>query len=764
VTDRSRTYAALAAFLTWGWACAPPPRAPGPVSAPTDVLSAGLDRIVTEEVDTGHVPGAVVVVGHAGRIVYERAFGARALVPAREPMTADTVFDAASLTKVVATTTAILQLVDAGRVDLDAAAARYWPAFGTAGKDRITVRQLLAHTAGLQADLDLHDDWAGPDAALARVAAERPSVAPGLRSRYSDLDFVVLGEIARRVSGQPLDRYCAEHVFGPLGMTATAFIPPAAWRARIAPTTQGADGWLRGVVHDPTARRMGGVAGHAGLFTTAHDLARFAQMLLDDGAANGATIVSPELVAALRVPQDPDGRRGLGWELAGPQATGGGSAWSTHAFGHTGYTGTSLWVDPDAASYVVILTNRVHPDDRGNVRPIRVRVADFVAATYGTSAAAAPRVRPGIDVLQLEGFAALAGRRVGLITNHSGRDSAGRRTIDVLASAPGVRLTAIFTPEHGLDGTADAPVSSGHDATLDIPVYSLYGATKRPTPAMLADVDALVFDVQDAGVRFYTYVTTMAYAMEAAAAQRLPFYVLDRPNPIDASIVQGPVLEEDLRSFTGYYALPVRYGLTIGELATLLNAEQRIDADLHVVRMTGYARGRWFDDTGLDWIAPSPNLRSLREATLYPGVALIEGANVSVGRGTATPFEVVGAPWIDGRQLAEYLNGRAVPGVRFEPAAFTPTDAAYRAQHCGGVRIMLADRAQLDAPALGIELASALHHLYPDRFDLEVTVGMVGARWVVRAIAEGEDPRAIAAGWQPALTEFAKVRQRYLLY
>lgn len=765
-------------------ACGPPPAPRAPAPAAADRLADGIARIVEEEVAAGHVPGAVVLVGHGGRVVYERAFGARALAPEREAMTTDTVFDAASLTKVVATTTAVLQLVDAGRLELDAPVARYWPAFGggperlgeRAGKGAITVRQLLAHTSGLRPDLDLRARWSGTDAALARVVAERPLAPPGTRVVYSDVNFVVLGELVRRVTGEPLDRYCAARVFAPLAMRTTTFTPPEAWRARIAPTVRERGGFLRGVVHDPTARRMGGVAGHAGLFTTAADLARFAQALLDAGRGKD-TIVSARAAATMTTPQDPAARRGLGWELAGPEALGGGAAFSAHAFGHTGYTGTSLWIDPDADTYLVVLTNRVHPDDTGVVRPLRARLATLVAASFriaaapaGTVPIAAPPatiagpVAPGIDVLAAEGFAPLAGRRVGLVTNHSGRDAAGRRTIDVLDAAPGVRLAAIFTPEHGLDGSADAIVPSGREPRLGIPVHSLYGPNKRPTPAQLADVDALVFDVQDVGVRFYTYVTTLGYAMEAAAARGIPIWVLDRPNPIDAGVVQGPVLEDDLRSFTGYFALPVRYGLTIGELATLLNAEKPIGADLHVVRMRSYARDRWYDGTGLAWVPPSPNLRSLRQATLYPGVALVEGANVSVGRGTATPFELVGAPWIDGERLAAYLNARQLGGVRFEPVEFTPEDSAYRGERCSGVRLVLTDRARLDAPALGIELASALHRLHSDRFRLEATTGMVGARWVVQAIRDGDDPRTIAARWQPALARFAAIRGRYLLY
>jgi uncharacterized protein YbbC (DUF1343 family) len=281
---------------------------------------------------------------------------------------------------------------------------------------------------------------------------------------------------------------------------------------------------------------------------------------------------------------------------------------------------------------------------------------------------------------------------------------------------------------------------------------------------MLAGLDALVFDVQDAGVRFYTYVTTMAYAMEAAAARGLPFYVLDRPNPIGADAVQGPVLEDDLRSFAGYFRLPVRYGMTIGELATLLNAENAIGADLHVIPMRGYARTQWYDQTGLPWVAPSPNLRSLPQAALYPGVALLEGANVSVGRGTDTPFEVVGAPWIDGVALAARLNARALPGVRFAATTFVPSQAPYHGRRCGGVRIALVDRVELDAPAVGIEIASALERLYPKTFGLDATVGMIGARWVVAALKRGDDPRQIAERWQPELQAFAAVRRRFLLY
>jgi uncharacterized protein YbbC (DUF1343 family) len=281
---------------------------------------------------------------------------------------------------------------------------------------------------------------------------------------------------------------------------------------------------------------------------------------------------------------------------------------------------------------------------------------------------------------------------------------------------------------------------------------------------MLKGLDALVFDIQDAGVRFYTYITTMGFAMEAAAKKGIPFYVLDRPNPITASSVQGPGLERDLRSFTGYFPLPVRHGMTVGELAGMFNAEKRIGVKLRVIKMRGYKRTDWYDETGLPWVKPSPNLRTLTGAVLYPGVAMVEGSNVSVGRGTDTPFELLGAPWIDGRELAFYLNDRKIEGVRFMPADFTPASRPFKDEVCHGVQIVLVDRQALDSPALGVEIASALHRLYPKSFQLDKTLGLIGSREVLQLIKAGQDPKGIAQQWQRPLEEFCKVRAKYLLY
>lgn len=760
--------------------------------APAGAFEAQLQPIAAiaqVEIEKGHIPGAVILVGHQGKVVYRGAFGFRAQQPEKVPMTVDTVFDLASLTKAVATTTAVLQLVERGRLELDAPAARYWPAFGANGKARITVRELLTHYSGLRPDLDLKTDWSGYRTALGKIIAEKPVLPPGAGYWYSDINFEVLGELVRRVAGQPLDAYCAQHIFRPLGMQDTGFKPVR--RDRIAPTELRHGELHRGEVHDPTAFRMGGVAGHAGLFGSADDLAVFAQMLLDGGSVHGARILSPRIIERMSVPQSPAGKarlRGLGWDLMAPFAADRAGLPPVGAYGHTGFTGTSIWIDPVSDAYVIILTNRVHPDGKGDVATLRAQISDLVAAALGPlspekvaarrpalaayfkpaaverETAGPRRVQTGADVLVAEKFAPLVGKRIGLITNHTGLDSSGSRTLDLLHRAPGVTLAAIFSPEHGLYGSADEKVASGTEPASSLPVYSLYGEVRRPTAAMLDGLDALVFDIQDAGARFYTYITTMAYAMEAAANKGLPFYVLDRPNPIGADLVQGPVMDVELKSFAGYFPLPVRHGMTVAELARMFNAENGIKADLHVIGMQGYRRGDWYDQTGLQWIGPSPNLRTLSEAALYPGVALIEGANVSVGRGTDAPFELVGAPWIDGKVLAEYLSARKIAGVRFSAADFTPGSSRHRDRPCHGVRIDLTDRQALDAPALGVELASALHQLYPGEFQLEKTVGLFGARWVVRAIQEGEDPKVIARRWQGPLQQFAALRAKYLLY
>ena len=725
-------------------------------------------------VQQGKTPGVVVLIGRSERIVYQRAFGLRSLEPVRELMTEDTIFDIASLTKVVATTTAVMQLVERGKLDLDATVARYWPAFKAKGKESITVRQLLTHYSGLRPDLSMRPRWSGYKTAMQKIISQKPVRKPGTAFIYSDINFAVLGELVRRVSGETLDAYCLKYIFKPLGMKDTGFRPSHDLFDRIAPTQYHEGQLLRGKVHDPMCYNMGGLAGHAGLFSTAQDLSIFASMLLDGGSLNGVKILSPKTVNMMTSPQSPrHGSKlwGLGWDLDAPLVANREELRKTGSFGHLGYTGAALWVDPVTKVYVIVLTNRVYPDGKGDVKELRAEVKSAVSAVLGPLSRYQPeqslhgaRVMSGIDVLKAGQFEALKGLRIGLISNHTGLDAEGRRTVDLLQKAHGVTLSALFSPEHGFSGAMDERVASSHDQKTGLPVHSLYGEVRRPTKSMLAGLDALVFDIQDAGVRFYTYISTMGYAMEAAAQKGIPFYVFDRPNPLTASMVQGPVMDRELKSFTGYFPLPVRHGMTVGELAQLFNAEYKIGTNLHVIRMQGYERSLWFDETGLRWVNPSPNIRSLTQAILYPGVAMVEGANVSVGRGTAAPFEFVGAPWINSSKLALYLNCRGIQGVRFLPADFTPEMDIYKKKVCHGVKIVIEDRQTLNAPALGIEIISALQKLYGETFHLDQTLGIIGSRTVLNAIKEGQDPTSIVLLWQKPLEDFIALRTDYLLY
>ena len=741
----------------------------------------------------------MLIVGHNGQVIYRKAQGSRTIEPRREGMTLNTVFDCASLTKVVATTTAVMQLWEQGKFRMSDPVAKYIPEFAQNGKQDITIRQLLVHYSGLAPDLDLAKPFAGKEAAYRMAFEETPERAPGSRFVYSDINFEVLGALVERLSGESLDGYSQKHILVPLGMKETRFVPPPAWVSRIAPTEEDENHhMLRGVVHDPTARRMGGVAGHAGLFSTADDLAKFAQALLDGGRG----VLTPATIAKMTAPQQPatgTAVRGFGWDIDSPFSTNRGELLPVGSFGHTGFTGGSLWIDPATKTFIVLMTNAVHLGEKGSAVSLRTKVATAVAAELALNPSEAEKMRvatitgynemqsaarklatrngtvkTGIDVLEENNFAALkptndgASRKIGLLTNQTGVDSEGRRTIDVLAHAPGISLDAIFSPEHGVTGALDTTdIGNTKDAVTGVAVYSVYGAsdaTRRPVVEDLKKLDVVVIDLQDAGTRFYTYETTVGYFLEAAAKADIEVIVLDRPNPITGSFVQGPVSDEGRESFTNYFPVPVRHGMTLGELAKMFNAERKIGARLEVVAMQGWQRGDWFDSTGLGWVNPSPNLRSLTEAALYPGVALVEGTNVSVGRGTDTPFEVVGAPWIKGKELAAYLNQRSIPSARFVPVTFTPSSSNFAEQKCEGVNTLLLDRNTFDAPELGIELAAALHKLYPNDFKMERMQELLLNQETFEALMAGQDPRRVSEDWEERLGAFVALREKYLVY
>ena len=789
-----------------------------PVARPESVAVSSerlgeMDAVIAGEIAEKYLPGAVVLVGRKGRVVWLKSYGSRAVEPAREAMTTDTIFDLASLTKVVATATSVMILVERGKLRLNDPVSRYIPELKGEGRERITIEQLLTHVSGYGPDFDLAERWSGYDEAIKRLIKEPLRNPPGTRFTYSDIGFITLGEVVARVSGMPLDQFAQKNIFGPLRMTNTGFRPSATLKSRIAPTEKrraqlsylgdtsanvGAEGeiWLRGQVHDPTSYRMNGVAGHAGLFSTANDLAIYCQMILNRGAYGGVRILAPLTVAEMtrpRVVSSVGATRGLGWDMNTSFSSNRGDLFPLGSFGHTGFTGTSIWIDPASDMFVIFLSNRVHPDGKGDVGPLRGRVASIVAASVTDTAVVdrareqesryynevveseekfasrnegygSTKVLTGIDVLERDNFKPLAGMSLGLITNHTGRDREGRQTIDVLNKAAGVKLVALFSPEHGIRGVADEKVSDSKDEATGLPIYSLYGETRRPKPEQLKDLDALVFDIQDIGARFYTYISTLGYVLEEAAKAKLPVFVLDRPNPIDGVDVEGPMADPDKLSFTSYHRIPARHGLTIGELAQLFNRQRNIGADVRVIKMEGWRRSMWFDETNLLWVNPSPNMRSLTEATLYPGVGLLETTNVSVGRGTDTPFEIVGAPWIQGDKLADVLNQRGLQGVRFVPVRFTPNASVFKGEACGGVNVIVTDRAAFRPLLTGIEIALALRKLYPNDWKVDSYLRLLVNADTFERVKRGDNARDIVASWNNALQEFRKVRAEILLY
>jgi len=846
-----------------------------------------ISTLINDAVAAHKLPGAVVVVGHDGKVVFHQAYGNRKITgepgvstvdTAAEPMTEDTIFDMASLTKCLATATAMMQLYEQGKYQFDDPVAKYLPEFGVNGKDKVTIRELLTHYSGLAPDVSLKDPWglSAPDKAegIKRAMESKPDNPPGLKFVYSDINFITLGALVEKLSGQPEDVYVQQHIFKPLGMLTTSYHPfdetcgpverigaaiepgprpkgamhmacptgtwsPLALDPETAPTTHDDEGnsstnphfdrLTRGTVHDPTTRRMGGVAGHAGVFSTAHDVSLYAQALLEKLTKNkGPFPLKQSTLKLMTTPQQPataqDGAtiftpngqptkgiatRGFGWDINTAFSRPRGSIFPIGSFGHTGFTGTTLWMDPQSDTYVVLLANAVHPRGNPPISALRGQVATAAAEAlhlYGSSpsqAASTAKVLTGIDVLESTHYADLAAAaqrhgnhlRLGILTNQSGVDANGHRTIDLLASeatktVPGLELKAIFSPEHGLFGVKDDSGIKGEvDPTTHIAVTSLYGTTpesRHPTHAQLKDLDAVIVDLQDAGVRFYTYEAQTGYFIEAAAAEKrlghqLEIIILDRPNIIGGIAVQGPVSDPNREVYTNYMQMPVRHGMTLGELSRYINGERRLPsktsanvqeplgAAVTVVKMQGWQRQMFYDDTGLPWINPSPNLRSVNAATLYPGVEFaLQFTNISVGRGTAIPFENIAAPFFDSKALTDTLTARNIPGVTFSPSTITIAEDAFKYPYHGqtlpAVHLTVTDRNSLDSPALGIELISAIRHLYPKDLNLDRADTLIRSVNTVLSIKNGDDPRSIVKSWQPDLDAFNQRRAKYLLY
>jgi uncharacterized protein YbbC (DUF1343 family)/CubicO group peptidase (beta-lactamase class C family) len=774
-----------------------------PVQTPESAAMDGeqlrtIDDLVAEGIAAGEMPGCVVLVARRGGIVWLKAYGNRQVEPQPVTMTTDTVFDLASLTKPVATATSVMKLGDEGRLRLDDRVAKHIPEFGQSGKQDVTVYDLLTHQSGLTPANSLRDFDDGPQRTWERIFALGVRAEPGTKFSYSDVGYLVLAELVRRVSGQDIHEFSRDRIYQPLGMRETGYLPGEALRERAAPTERRGEQWMRGEVHDPRAFLLGGVAGHAGLFSTAEDLAVYAQMMLDRGRRGEVRVLSERAVAEMTAGYPvPDALRGLGWDVRSGYSSNRGAGFSPSAFGHGGFTGTAMWIDPQLELIVIFLSNRLHPDGRGSVNRLAGRIGSVAAGSITDRPK--PAVLTGIDVLQRDEFQLLAGRRgcekigtgtfatadsprsspvplgaspifshprrVGLITNQTGINRDGVTTIRLLAEAKNVDLVALFSPEHGLQGRLDvARIADGRDDNTGLPVFSLYGESRKPTAESLEGIDTLVFDIQDIGARFYTYISTMGLAMEAAAEHGLRFVVLDRPNPIGGVEVSGPMLDPGRESFVGYHRLPVRHGMTIGELAGMFRAERKLDLDLQVVRIEGWRRGDDFDRTALPWINPSPNMRSTLEALLYPGIGLLETTNLSVGRGTELPFEVIGAPWLDGAKLAERCNALDLPGVRFVRIAFAPTASKFAGQRCGGVRFVVTDRDAYQSVRTGLHVAVQLRQLHPDAWQASAYGRLLGNQAVLDALLDGRGVAELEAIAEADIKAFVKRREAFLLY
>jgi uncharacterized protein YbbC (DUF1343 family)/CubicO group peptidase (beta-lactamase class C family) len=783
-----------------------------PASASAAPDFAGVDEAMRDAITSGEIPGVVVLVGRSGEVLYHRALGWRALVPEPATMARDTVFDIASLTKPLGTTLAVMSLVERGKITLNAPLGSYLREFKGHAFEHVTIRRLLTHSAGFPA-IPANGSLAGgfPRAArtLARKSLEYP---PGSGFQYSDTGFILLGEVVRRVSGQALDRYLDRTLFRPLGLRDTAFVPGKRLHGRIAPTEYHNGALLQGVVHDPRARLLDGVAGHAGMFSTASDLARLCRMLVQGGELEGRRILKASTVQLMWQP-DGDGGRALGWDIASGYARPMAPFFPPGSVGHTGFTGTSVWIDPPSRTYMIVLTNRVHPNGGGasRIRELRSRVAAAVGAALFTGATAsatrggaadgdevpapvpvapaaqrsatipgtatdvrvvvpapaavrAPVVRTGLDQVVASGFSQFLGHTVGLVTNQTGIDGQGRRAIDLFASAAGLRLGAIFTPEHGLTGLVDADVPHGRDPVTGRTIWSLYGPTRRPSSEMLRGLSVIVFDIQDVGARYYTYLTTLMYVMEEAGRRSIPVVVLDRPNPINGRVIEGPVMDPDLRSFTAPHMLPVRTGLTMGEFGRLVAAERKIPVALTVIPLAGWDRSRWFDETGLPWANPSPNIRSVTQALLYSGIGLLEATNLSVGRGTESPFEVIGAPWLEPVGLADSLNRLGLPGVRFEPVQFTPSENVYARTPCGGIRFQVTDREAIRPVTVALAVARMLRARHRDQFRPEGIQNLLVHRPTMWAFLRGDSLDRVLSWAETDRVSFLNRRASYLLY
>lgn len=722
-----------------------------------DVLRSALERAVSESGS----PGAVALVGDLDRTYFHAAAGNRQSVPEPAPALPDTPYDLASLTKAIATTTAILLLRKDGALEFDQPVSDFVPipAFG-----KFTIRHLLTHTAGLVAGLPYYKDAHSTDEMLQRYAQFELDWPPGTRRRYSDVGFMILGRLVELVSRDSLDAFCTRHIFKPLGMKMTAFKPPESWRGTCAATEN--CGWrgrlLVGEVHDENAAAVGGVSGHAGLFAPAGDLALFCRAMLSGKLLPSGVL--EEITKVGQVPVYP--WQGIGWQLDPWDSGTEGFLPSRAAFGHTGWTGTCIWMDRDTTQFAILLSNTCHPA-RGNRNNGALR-RTFFSALARELYPRRTNTHTGLDRVMRQDFEVLQGRRIALLTNPSAVDQLGRPILDVLALDPRVTLKRLYSPEHGIRGDAEAGqvVASQSGA---IPVTSLYGAQTRPAAAELNEIDLFVIDLQDAGARYYTYAAAMFECLRACAETGTPVLVLDRPNPLGGEVLEGPVaIETDAPVCAA--PVPIRHGMTFGELAQFF-VEHVLTGKkpaLEVNALDAWRPECLFDECSLPWVPPSPNMPHALTALLYTGMCLFEGTNLNEGRGTDTPFEVIGAPWLDAKPVLRQIRAAHRAGTSLEAVTYTPTsipgkasDPRYNGQTCQGIRIIVRDPHNVRAFTLAVALLSAIRARHPGEFQWGPSFDVLaGSKDLRLAIEAGVSAHRIVAACEPALQTFAATRVR----
>lgn len=659
--------------------CLSTPSIAGPEENSQDALWRDLKTELEAGIRRGDFTGATILVGSGDKVLLHKAVGI-ADVETGEPMTCEHLFDAASLTKPLVTAVSVLILAQEGKVSLDAPVTDYLNLSLDAAP---TIRQLLTHQSGLPPVLEIDQ-------------LDRPTLQtePGRQFVYSDVGFILLARVVEKVSGQTLDRFYQARVAQPLELKTATFRPTG---GAIVPTF----GVPKGTVHDPRARALGGVAGHAGLFATALDVHRELSRL--------SRVLKPETLHLLFAPAG--GGRTLGLDQDTSFSTARGARFSPlTSAGHTGFTGTSFWWDEPTGLHVVLMTSRLHPDNVGDVKGVRYRVASLVAEHF-----LGKQVKTGLDNLVDSDWSEIAGQRVGFVLNQSSRDRFGRHLTELLATQKRFQLVSLFTPEHGITGQRDENIQHGFHPSLKVPIYSLYGETREPDPVWLADLDTVVFDLQDAGVRYYTYISTLQAVLKVAARTGTRVVVLDRPNPLGGRVVDGPIARDF--SFIACDALPMVHGMTMGEIAGFLN--RRLHARLEVVKMSGWTRDMTWKQTGLSMIAPSPNLAEWESVELYPVIGQLEWCSLSVGRGTRAPFRIFGAPYIkDPAALSTLLNEQLGDDLEFLPRYFVPTDSKFEGQLCGGVEVRT--RRPPARPAqLGLKIARTLAKFFPQEFRLQ---------------------------------------------